>query len=112
MAVAQRGDIWLVNINPTKGKEQQGRRPVLIVSHTAFNRSGMAVVCPITQGGNHARFAGFAVSLMASGTQTQGVVLANQVRTLDLKSRQAQYVEAAPDEVLHEVVGKLQAMID
>ena len=59
----ERGDIYIVGLDPTKGHEQQGTRPVLVVSPGAFNRlTGMPVVLPITQGGNFARTAGFAVS--------------------------------------------------
>ena len=60
----ERGDIYLVSLDPTAGHEQRGRRPVLIVSPGAFNRlTRTPVVLPITTGGNFARTAGFAVSV-------------------------------------------------
>jgi mRNA-degrading endonuclease toxin of MazEF toxin-antitoxin module len=66
----ERGDIYIVPMNPTQGSEQQGTRPVLIVSPGPFNRlTGVPVVLPITQGGNFARTAGFAVSLMGGWDQ-------------------------------------------
>ncbi|WP_407655777.1 type II toxin-antitoxin system PemK/MazF family toxin [Azohydromonas lata] len=68
------GDIYLVSLNPTAGREQQGKRPVLVVSPDAFNQhTHMPVVLPITSGGNFACTAGFAVSLMSAGTQAMGV---------------------------------------
>ena len=70
------------------------------------------MVCPITQGGGFARSAGFAVSLSGAGTRTQGVVLCNQLRALDLQARQARFVEKAPDFVAEEVLDKLVALFD
>ena len=107
MPAPKRGDVWQVNLNPTAGKEQQGSRPVLIVSQEAFNRSGLCVICPITQGGNQARFAGFAVSLTGTGCMTQGVVMANQPRTVDMAARGGRLVETIPDYIVDDVLAKL-----
>ena len=108
----KRGEIWWVDLEPVTGSEQKGQRPVLIISHTKFNRAaGIAVVCPITSGGAFARNAGFAVSLESLGTKTHGVVLAHQVRVLDLRARRGRRVEAIPDEVVDDVVARLQAII-
>jgi mRNA-degrading endonuclease toxin of MazEF toxin-antitoxin module len=112
MPVPKRGDIWFVDLNPTLGSEQQGGRPVLVISQEAFNRSGLSIVCPITQGGNQARFAGFAVTLMNTGTQTQGVVMSNQVRTLDMRARKGRFVETVPDYVIDDVVARLVTIIE
>lgn len=112
MQVICRGDIWLVNLNPTAGREQQGLRPVLVVSDAAFNRLGLTVVCPITQGGQQSRFAGFAVTLMGSGTETQGVVMCNQPRTIDMQARQARFIERVPSSLLNEVMARLQAVFE
>jgi mRNA interferase ChpB len=107
-----RGDIFLVDLNPIKGREQAGARYVLIVSPTAFNILGTPLVCPITQGGNFARHAGFAVSLSGAGTQTQGIVLCNQPRVLDLQARNARFIEKAPDFITDEVLAKLSTLIE
>lgn len=107
-----RGDIFLVSLDPTSGGEQRGNRPVLVVSKAEFNRLGVVVVCPVTQGGGLARSAGWSVSLSGSGTATQGVVLCHQIRTLDLKSRAAKRVEKAPAFIVEEVLARLQAIID
>lgn len=108
----KRGDIWQVDLNPTAGKEQQGIRPVFVVSEEAFNRSGITVICPITQGGNQAWFAGFAVTLMGSGTSTQGVVMSNQVRTIDIAARHGKFIERTPDFVTSDVLAKLQTIVE
>ena len=71
----QRGEIYLVSLDPTAGHKQQGTRPVLIVSPEAFNQiTQLPVVLPITSGGNFARVAGFAVSLDEAGMRTKGIV--------------------------------------
>ena len=108
----KRGEIWLADLNPTAGKEQQGMRPLLVMSQQDFNRSGLAVVCPITQGVNQARYAGFAVSLMGTGTKTQGVVMCNQPRTVDLAARQGKFVEQVPDYLIAEALARLQTIIE
>lgn len=108
----RRGEIWQVDLNPTVGREQQGSRPVLVVSQDDFNRSGLALVCPITQGGNQARFAGFAVTLMGAGTATQGVVMSNQARTIDVAARHGKYIENAPDFLVADVLAKLATILD
>ena len=108
----KRGDIYHVDLNPTAGREQAGSRFVLIVSPQEFNVLGTPLVCPITQGGNFARHAGFAVSLSGAGTRTGGVILCNQARVLDLQSRQARFVERAPDFVVDEVRARLATLID
>jgi mRNA interferase ChpB len=108
----KRGEIWQADLNPTAGKEQQGVRPVLVMSKQEFNRSGLTLVCPITQGGNQARFAGFAVTLIGSGTRTQGVVMCNQSRTVDLISRQGKFLERAPEFVVTEALARLQTIVE
>lgn len=109
----ERGDIVLVTFNPACGREQQGaNRPALILSTSAFNRTGTALVAPVTQGGNFARDAGFCVSLSGCGTETSGVVLVNQVRMIDLEKRGARKIEAAPAEIVEETLARLLAIIE
>jgi mRNA interferase ChpB len=100
----QRGDIFHVNLDPVEGREQAGARFVLIVSPRAFNLLGTPLVCPITQGGSFARHAGFAVTLNGAGLQTQGVVLCNQPRILDLQTRKARFIERAPGFITDQVL--------
>jgi mRNA interferase ChpB len=109
----ERGDIYLVSLDPTAGHDQQGRRPVLIVSKAAFNKlTKTPVVLPITTGGNFARTAGFAVSLAGSGTRTDGVVRCDQPRALDLGSRGARKLETAPAQILDDVLAKLTTILE
>jgi len=104
----KRGEIWLVNLDPTEGHEQKGRRPVLIVSPDAFNRiTKVPVIAPITSGGNFARTAGFAVTLDRAGTKTTGIVRCDQPRALDLGARGGKRLESVPEEIMNEVLARL-----
>lgn len=108
----ERGDVYAVDLDPISGREQAGRRFVLVVSTARFNALGTPWVCPITQGGNFARNAGFAVPLSGLGTRTQGVVLCNQIRAMDLKARGARYVETLPGVAVDEVLARLAAVLE
>ncbi|MDQ7048770.1 MAG: type II toxin-antitoxin system PemK/MazF family toxin [Enterobacterales bacterium] len=79
MAVFDKGDIVSVCLNPTQAKELKGDfRPCLVLSPRAFNRLGVTLIAPISQGGNFARVQGFRVNLMGCGSETQGVVFLSQ----------------------------------
>lgn len=106
--VFERGDIIGVCLNPTSGKELQGNfRPALVLSELIFNRLGLIIIAPITQGGDFSRFAGFAVNLTGCGTETQGVVLVNTVRSIDAIARGGKLLEKAPKFIVDEVLSKL-----
>jgi mRNA interferase ChpB len=100
-----RGDIYMVSLDPTHGHEQRGRRPVLVISPTAFNQATkLPVILPITSGGEFARRIGFAVPL--TGIKTNGVVRCDQPRVLDLRARGGKKVESVPSEILDEVLAR------
>ncbi len=108
----ERGEIWLVSLDPTAGHEQQGTRPVLIVTPAAFNRvTRLPVVVPVTSGGNFARTAGFAVSLDGVGIRTTGVVRCDQPRTIDMKARGGKRLERVPETIMNEVLGRLSTIL-
>ena len=107
----KRGDIYLVSLDPTEGHEQQGTRPVLIVSPDKFNAlTKVPIVVPITSGGNFARTAGFAVSLDSAGTRTKGVVRCDQPRPIDLSARKARKLESVPDAIIDDVLARIVAL--
>lgn len=109
----ERGDIYLLDLDPVKGREQRGQRPVLVLSPFEFNQlGGVAWVCPITQGGQGNREHGFTVSLIASGTETQGVVLCHQPRTVDIRARGAKFKEKAPVDIVDDVLARLRAVLE
>ena len=109
----ERGDIYLVSLDPTQGHEQRGRRPVLVVSPGAFNRLvKVPIVLPITSGGSFARTAGFAVSLPGAGMRTTGVVRCDQPRALDLGARGGHRLESVPGPIIDEVLARLAPLFD
>ena len=113
----QRGEIWLVSLDPTAGHEQQGIRPVVIVSPARFNEvtgtpvTGMPVVLPITTGESFARRRGFAVSLDDAGIRTTGVIRCDQPRVLDLAARNGKRLETVPEPIMDEVLARLAAIL-
>ena len=82
------------------------------MSPRGFNVSGTPLVCPITQGGEFARYAGFAVSLSGAGTRTLGVVLCNQPRVLDMQPRKGRFIESVPRFITAEVLAMLATLIE
>ena len=105
----KRGDIYLVDLEPTAGREQRGYRPVLVVSSESFNRlTQYPVILPITNGGGFVRRVGFAVPISAS--KTTGVIRCDQPRALDLSSRTARKVDTLPAPILDEVLAKVATL--
>lgn len=108
----ERGDIVLLDFSPTEGGEIHSTRPAIILSKSDFNAIGLSLVAPITGGGAHARFAGWAVSLAGTGTTTTGVILLNQIRMMDIVARRAKFVEKAPDYVVDDALARLATLLD
>ncbi|MDP2367493.1 type II toxin-antitoxin system PemK/MazF family toxin [Rhodoferax sp.] len=107
----RRGDIYLVSLDPTEGREQSGGRPVLVVSPTEFNEATkLPVVCPITSGGDFARRIGFAVPV--TGIMTTGIVRCDQPRVLDLAARNGRKVDTLPAPIMEEVLAKLAPIFE
>jgi mRNA interferase ChpB len=108
-----RGDIYLVSLDPTQGHEQRGHRPVLIVSPGAFNRlTKVPVVVPITTGGNFARIARFHRVTRRRRPRTVGVVRCDQPRALDLGSRGGRKGETVPAAIINEGLARLAPLFD
>ena len=107
----RRGDIYMVSLDPTEGREQRGSRPVLVVSPVEFNEAtNLPVICPITNGGDFARRIGFAVPV--TGIKTTGVVRCDQPRVLDLSARNARKVDTLPTSIMEEVLAKLAPIFE
>lgn len=107
----KRGDIYMVALDPTLGREQQGHRPVLIISANAFNdATKLPVVLPITNGGDFAWRIGFGVVL--SGIKTTGLVRCDQPRVLDIVARGGRHVDVLPAELLDEVMAKVVTIFE
>ena len=110
--VPRRGDLIRLDFDPSAGHEQQGMRPALVLSPEAFNRFGMALACPVTRGGGFARGLAWTVPLAGAGLATDGVVLCNQVRTVDWQARRAQFIEAVPSDLVADVLARVGTLIE
>ncbi len=109
----KRGEIRLVSLDPAAGHEQQGARPVLIVSPALFNKlTRTPVVLPLTTGGSFARRRGFAVSLDGAGTRTTGVIRCDQPRALDLSARKGKLLETVPEHIIDDVLARLATILE
>jgi len=106
--IPERGDIVWITFTPQAGHEQAGRRPALILSPAAYNgKVGLAILCPITSQIKNYPFE----VLIPAGLKISGAILADQVKNLDWKVRQAEFVCNLPDAALEEVMQKLGTLI-
>lgn len=106
-----KGDIYLISLDPTLGHEQQGKRPVLVISPKSFNEiTKMRIVLPITSGGRFARNSGFAVEVI--GGRTTGIIRCDQPRALDFEARHAKFLEKVNTEILDEVTARFIAIFE
>ena len=106
--VPERGDaIWLT-FNPQSGHEQAGRRPALVLSPAVYNsKVGLAILCPIT---NQAKGYPFEVRI-PDGLEVSGVILADQVKSLDWRARNASFICKIPMNAVQETLEKLNVLL-
>ena len=106
--MVNQGDVISVNFAPTMGREQSGERPALVISNTKYNKqSGFVLACPIT---STKRVMHIRVPLDGR-TKTQGDILCEQVRIVDLMERPYRVIESAPQDILQEVYKVINALI-
>jgi len=110
----ERGDIYFVSLDPTAGHEQQGQRPVVVLTTAEFNRlTGVPVVLPVTSGGAFARVRGFAVSLSGTGLAAQGIIRCDQPRAIDLRARKARRSrERVPGSIMDDVLARVVTLFE
>jgi mRNA interferase MazF len=103
-----RGDIVWIDFDPQAGHEQGGRRPALIVSPRSYNRKvSLALLCPITSQRKGYPFE----TPLPKGLKVTGVVLADQVKSVDWHARRAEFCCKAPTATVLDVIGKAQALL-
>jgi len=107
--IPSRGDVVWLTFHPQAGHEQSGRRPAFVVSPRAYNKKvGLFLVCPITS-----REKGYPFEVqIATKSGITGVVLADQIKSLDWKARQAEFVEEAPQNLIEEVTARILPLVD
>jgi len=106
--IPNRGDVVWITFNPQAGHEQAGRRPALILSPSSYNgKVGMAILCPVT---SQVKDYPFEVAI-PTGSKLAGVVLADQIKSLDWRFRRAEFICKLPRETTIEVIDKLGTLL-
>ncbi|OGK07872.1 MAG: potassium-transporting ATPase subunit C [Candidatus Riflebacteria bacterium GWC2_50_8] len=106
--IPKRGDFIRLSFDPQAGHEQMGNRPALVISHTSFNQKmGFVFVCPVT---NTKRENPFYVPIAGDKTVT-GVIMADQLRSLDYRARKAVFIGKCSNELLLEVLARIEPII-
>jgi mRNA interferase MazF len=102
--VPDSGDFIWLSFDPQAGHERGGRRPALVLSPKIYNqKSGLALVCPVT---NQPKGYPFEITV-PGGHGVTGVILADHVRSVDWKARQAKELGRCPAEVANDVLARL-----
>jgi len=105
--IPEAGDLVWASFDPQSGHEQSGRRPALVLSPGEYNeKAGLALTCPITS-----KVKGYPFEVAVTASRVRGVVLADQVRSLDWRSRQFTLIERASTETLEAVVQSLGTLL-
>ena len=106
--MVKQGDIIKINLNPTRGHEQAGYRPVIVVNNAVHSSaSNMTIVCPIT---NTNRNNPLHVEL--KGLQTTGFVMCDQIRAIDIRARNYRIVETVDEDTLWEICDISKGSLD
>jgi mRNA interferase MazF len=106
--VPEAGDLVWLTFDPQAGREQAGRRPALVLSPKTYNaKSGLVLVCPIT---SQVKGYPFEVAVTA-GQGVTGVVLADHLKSVDWKARQAERIGRCAGDVIDEVRAKLAPLL-
>jgi mRNA interferase MazF len=104
-----RGDLVWLDFSPGSGHEQSGKRPSLCLSIKAYNeRTGLALFCPCTS-----VVKGYPYEVAIAGTdQIHGVILADQIKSFDWKTRNISFIAVLPETLLQEVLAKLNTLLE
>jgi len=106
--IPNRGDIVWLDFNPQLGHEQRGRRPALVLSFKKYNEKiGLGIFCPITS-----KEKGYPFEVKILGKKIKGCVLSDQIKSLDWRIRNTEYIETIDDELLKEVISKIKVIIE
>jgi len=104
----KRADVVWLTFDPQAGHEQAGRHPALVISPESYNRKvGLVLLCPLTQ---RKKNYPFEVDV-PQGLPVSGVMLADQLKSMDWRARKTEYCCKLPDTLLQEVVAKAQTLL-
>jgi mRNA interferase MazF len=106
--VPARGDVIWITFSPQAGHEQAGRRPALVLSPSSYNgKVGLVILCPVTS-----QIKGYPFEVaIPLGSKLEGVILADQVKSLDWRVRKVEFICKLPRETTNEVLDRLGALL-
>ena len=108
MYYPDRGDVVWLDFDPQAGHEQAGKRPAIVISPLDYNRKvGLALFFPITS-----QIKGYPFEVNIKLKKISGVILADQIKSMDWRKRNINFIETAPLEILNEVKEKLNWLIE
>lgn len=106
--IPNRGDIVWLDFNPQLGHEQRGRRPALVLSYQAYNEKiGLGIFCPITS-----KEKGYPFEVKVIGKKIDGCILSDQIKSLDWKIRNIEFIEKINEELIIDVIDKIKVIIE
>lgn len=107
MYVPDKGDIIWVDLNPTRGHEQSNVRPVLVLTPKSYNKIlGLFIGCPITS-----QIKGYPFEVRVEEIEVQGVILADQIRSMDWKNRKIKFIQTASSDVVSDVESTIKLLL-
>ncbi|MBC7339347.1 MAG: endoribonuclease MazF [Firmicutes bacterium] len=106
--VPDRGDVVWLTFHPQAGHEQSGRRPAVTISPRAYNgKTNLGIFCPVTS-----QVKGYPYEVrVPAGVGVSGVILSDQVKSLDWEAREAEFICTLPEQTLSEILAKLRTLI-
>jgi mRNA interferase MazF len=106
--VPERGDLIWLNFDPQSGHEQKGKRPALVISPREYNEKvGLGIFCPMTS-----KEKGYPFEVKIENKKIHGVILSDQIKNLDWRKRDAEFISKATEEEIEEVVSKFSTLIN
>ena len=108
VAFPQRQQFIWFDFDPQTGHEQRGRRPGLVVSHSDFNRKmGFAFICPVSSTSRKNPF----YAPIPIGLQVKGVIMCDQLRSLDFRARKFDAICDCPNLLFQNVIRRIKPII-
>jgi mRNA interferase MazF len=105
--IPERGDYVWLNFDPQSGHEQRGKRPAIVLSPKEYNaKVGLGIFCPIT---SHEK--GYPFEVKISNKEISGVILADQIKSLDWRKRNIEFISTATDLELQGTIDKISTLI-
>lgn len=106
--VPERADVVWLTFDPQAGHEQAGRRPAVVISPRAYNgKVGLALLCPVTTATKRYPFE----VAIPEGLPISGVVLSDQLKSLDWRERQAEYICELPRLAIADILAKIRTLV-